>query len=235
MRGAAYAQARPSPNGRGEVGRGVSREDPMMQSKSGRVRWKVPSEDAWMNMPDLSAFKTNLVLEASLGLLLGRRGIDQSPERNLWLNLARLADQAVDGYQATRALLKQRGATGSGMVSSAGFRAMGQMEQTIITAHRAARFLEGLVKQGALPSTMAVAGPDFDKLGRVRNAIEHLEERIIHALPDGGPFMLFLRERDVQVVAEQEKQSVTLRYDLLAAILGRLVEAARYLNSLAQP
>jgi hypothetical protein len=172
-------------------------------------------------MPDLATPVTAQWPNVVLGMLFGRTGIIEAPDRHLWLNLVRLNDQAYHDYQRTQEAVVVVIEGHFNPISTPFIRAANCMEQCIVSTHRATRFAEVLKAKGYVPKALMPRQFERERVTKVRDSISHLEERFLSGQTNTGPSMLQMTSSKVTVAAKGG-DGASLSYAELVHVLNRL-------------
>lgn len=153
-------------------------------------------------MPDLSALDGKLVLNLTLNAMFRGAGPVNRHARSLWTNYVRLVDQLVWEYNAARVALQEYIDTPNTTLSPL-FRAIAHMETHINTMRRAilfARRMRGHKESPQIDKLAVLSGDAGDKLVKLRNAVEHLENSILNGeLAEGDPTTLLVQSDRVEL------------------------------------
>jgi hypothetical protein len=141
-------------------------------------------------LPDLSKLDPHLSREHTLKVVFNAAGSPDQQVAVLLKSYLRLVDKGVSEYQATTAALA--GATTHQLLVAAG-----HLENCVLTMRRALRFayrLKSLQSAPTPPRQAAIfQARTQESLIRVRDAIEHLDERLLNEqIPDGSPVVLLI-------------------------------------------
>jgi hypothetical protein len=153
-------------------------------------------------MPDLSALDGKLILNQALNTMFRRAGPSDRLAKALWLNYVRLVDQTLWEYKAARESLQEYVETPNNVISPL-FRTIAHLEACINTTWRAIRFARRMRRNknspriDKLPVLSDTVASQIDKL---RNAIEHLENKILNgAIAEGEPTTLIAKSDGIEL------------------------------------
>lgn len=157
-------------------------------------------------MPDLSRLDTKLSLNVALNATLRAAGPLDRNARALWLNYVRLVDQLIWEYEAARHALQNFVDTPNNTLSPL-FRAIAHMETLVNTMRRAIFFARRMRRHKDSPKIEklnVLSGSAGDRLVEIRNAIEHLENKILKGkIAQGEPTTLLVQSDRLELLGHE--------------------------------
>jgi hypothetical protein len=133
-------------------------------------------------MPSLEHLEAKNILNVMLNAMFGGRGIPGQPGRSMTNYLARLTDKTILAYESARAELTRYVERPTENFLSPLVRTMDQLETTVDSLWRASRFTGHLRTDPLAPTVDAerlLSDADAQRLRRMRNAIQHSDERVL--------------------------------------------------------
>lgn len=154
-----------------------------------------------------------------------RAGAEDSAARGFLTNLVRLTDKAVGDYELARKEFLQVVHRSSASIWGPLFRATGHMENCLNTLERIfrlARRLREHPETSALVEGIDALSPSVRKrISKLRNAMEHIDERLANKkIEDGALMMLLMGEDGIQL------QNVFVAYSDLSSWIPEVHDLA---------
>ncbi|MEO8630279.1 MAG: hypothetical protein ABI612_19605 [Betaproteobacteria bacterium] len=158
-------------------------------------------------MPDLSGLFRKTMLTFLLSQVFQSAGAQGYLPRAFQTNLVRLTDKALEDYELARSAFQEYVTRSSNNMRSPLFRATGHMENCFGSLERARRYARRLLEDTEtteLVTGFSVLAPDVKRrIGTIRNAIEHTDDRLIsEQIKDGDLVMLLMGEDAVELQQE---------------------------------
>lgn len=180
-------------------------------------------------MPSLEHLDSKNTLNALLNVFFRQKGVLPPPGQGLLNNLTRLTDKAVIEYEAARAALDRYVDPRGDRALSDVFRTFDHLETCLDALHRAGQHAEALRSAPGGPAINVKQTPSpeaRDRVRKVRNAIQHAEERILRGktgAATGRPLGLIGTDKSLMA----GDQGLYIRYDWLAAWITRYHDLVR--------
>ncbi|MCO5300360.1 MAG: hypothetical protein M9886_10425 [Candidatus Nanopelagicales bacterium] len=185
-----------------------------------------PDPSTEYQIPDLAGLFDKNILNLALDALFGTwRGPKEHPHNRIWLNMVRLSDQAVREYQAARVALGAYGAKGHQGHLSPYYLAIDHFENAVSAVHRATWDADTLNGVGEWSLSLPSQGVR-DNVADVRNAVEHIDERLKRGSVEPGipiylhPLPEFLQIDRHQLTYADLADCVTIAYQNLERVRG---------------
>jgi len=186
-------------------------------------------------MPDLSDLNRRVVLAYVLNSLFRGSGPSDEQARQYIVLFTRLTDKAVYEYEASRTVLEEYLA--SSKTFSLMLRSVDHLETCVHSIKRALRFLDQMNRYVGGPDIpkethRLLRSYDRDGIKDIRDAIEHMDERIQRGeIAPGMPSALVFNEAgDAAEIADQK-----ITFEKLAMLIRRMhalaVELSDYRES----
>lgn len=151
------------------------------------------------SMPDLSGVFRKNILTLQLANVFNSAGPRTFKARALHIGFVRLVDKSLEEYElARRAFHEYLNPTLGPRAQSNLYVASGHMENCVFSLRRVSRYGEALKRQPLFAESIvgdACSAATHERLRAIRNAAEHMEERILDGrLIEGEIAILFLDE-----------------------------------------
>ena len=160
-------------------------------------------------MPDLSGLNSKVILTLMLNSIFRGTKTTDAHESALVSSYVRLTDKSLLAYQSTRSALLEYVNAPSNRPLSALFRAIDYMETCVGSMKRALLFANAIAdRNGQLvsPNHPLLASDAFPRLKKIRNAIEHMDERIADGKAGPGtsaPMALLVKSDNIELSGEE--------------------------------
>ena len=155
------------------------------------------------NIPDLSALDAPIILNAILNKVFGRRGPSGYPAIAFHSGFIMTMDNAIFEYESARKCLDEAIARNHRWTNY--FRCLAHFEMCINSIKRAKGFLEGLkgcLQAPQIERTLNSIESHLNNLRKIRNTIEHIDEKIRKGeVQKGDPVVLAIAddEKSIQI------------------------------------
>ncbi len=157
-------------------------------------------------MPNLLRPDTKLSLNVAFNATFRAAGPLNRKARALWINYVRLVDQLIWEYEAARDALQDYVDTPNTTLSPL-FRAIAHMETLVNTMRRAILFARRMRRHKDSPQIEklnVLSGNAGDRIVEIRNAIEHLENKILEGkITQGEPTTLLVQSDRIELLAHE--------------------------------
>lgn len=138
----------------------------------------------------------NISLDRAFG---GHRGPSTYPHFNMWMNLVRLTDLAIQRYEASRASLVLYRKHAYENAVSPFYDAINALEETVVATHRAVLNSECLAP--VIPHRLNEPTPRQSLLLRqVRNHIQHMDDKLLKGQVKAGELHLLAPDTKAVVI-----------------------------------
>jgi hypothetical protein len=173
------------------------------------------------SMPDLSVLFRKNILTLLLAQVFQRAGAKDYAARAFQTTLVRVTDKALEDYELARLAFHEFVTRPNNSVWSPLFRATGHMENCLSSLERLFRLTRRLLEHSEtsdlVRSVAALAPSARKRISTLRNAMEHIDERLVNEkIKEGDLTMLFLGEDAIEL------QGVSVSYAELAQWLTEL-------------
>lgn len=177
------------------------------------------------SMPDLSALFRKKMLTLLLTQVFQCAGANDYAARAFQTTFVRVTDKALEDYELARSAFQEFVTRSSNSVWSPLFRATGHMENCLSSLERIFRLARRLLEHpetSDLVSGVSALAPDVRKrISTIRNAMEHIDERLVNKkIKEGDLTMLFMGEDSIEL------QEISVQYADLARWLTELHDLA---------
>lgn len=133
-------------------------------------------------MPDLSGLFRKMLLNHVLNIIFGGAGT-KDPKAGIFLrSYVRLVDKSLEDYELSRACFTEFVNRNDNNLLSPLFRAIGHMENCLNSLVRVSRYVEKMAAHPEMSKELTelrvLGDGNFDRIRKVRNSVEHMDERV---------------------------------------------------------
>lgn len=182
-------------------------------------------------MPDLSGLHRQNLLTALLAHVFNSAGPKEFKSRALYLGFVRLVDKSLEDYELSRQSFNGYVAETDRRNLSLLVRGCGHMENCVVSVQRTYRFADAMAKiaefRSYFQSASALHPTARERVRRIRNASEHMDERVVNGNVKEGDFVNLWMGEDA---IELDGQRVTYAElgDWLTELQGLAQRVARH-------